>query len=292
MSLVPVYLSRALLAIRIAGMVNFVKIILDKSIDPYEAIIVSQGCERTTDIKYASPAYIPKVPFRKATSDELSHLLHEPYVLGAHDCVQVKRLSFSVSCPFMKGISDLSLMDRDEVARFVGSGVGQYAYNQFLRDLDNEFFGSLRVNVDRSHVAGICVKQPGLVTLTTSNVEGLFVGMHVDDSYGYPFGLRWKAPLRICANFGLEDRTLLFLPELVDSISKELEHNNLTFTNAKCLSEYFLNLSSEKKVYGIRVRPGEAYVAPTENLIHDATTLASTGTDIAFHALGRLVAAS
>jgi hypothetical protein len=39
-------------------------------------------------------------------------------------------------------------------------------------------------------------------------------------------------------------------------------------------------------VVKLRIRPGEAYIAQTENLIHDGSTLGQRGFDLAFMADG------
>ena len=41
-------------------------------------------------------------------------------------------------------------------------------------------------------------------------------------------------------------------------------------------------------VVRLTIRPGEAYIAPTENLIHDGSTLGMTSPDLALHMIGAL----
>jgi hypothetical protein len=134
--------------------------------------------------------------------------------------------------------------------------------------------------------------------VTTNGRTGRFVGLHVDTWFNLPIGSLAQAPIRVCANFGWNDRFFLFLNIPVDQIAsgeiKEFsdwanEHikKNGNFKGAAtALARKFLTAFPDYPVGRIRVRPGEAYLAPTENLVHDGSTLANTMPDVTCHING------
>jgi hypothetical protein len=144
---------------------------------------------------------------------------------------------------------------------------------------------------------GLCVRHPGVETVTT-NSELEYVGLHVDDWLGAPLSERSECPGRVCMNCGREPRRFLFmertLVECVSLLEKELEGQTAPDFNfashpadrwieifgATAVTRALLKLRPDLPVISVLVLPGEMYIAPTENVIHDASTSGTSFVDI------------
>ena len=59
-------------------------------------------------------------------------------------------------------------------------------------------------------------------------------------------------------------------------------------TGATALGQAFMQRYPDYPVIKVRVAPGEAYIAPTENMIHDASTVAKRVPDLHLTFLGHI----
>jgi hypothetical protein len=102
--------------------------------------------------------------------------------------------------------------------------------------------------------------------------------------------IRDRSPNRICVNLGCEDRHFLFSPVPVEQMQASLqtigEPRNACAYGTQ-LAREFLAAFPAIPILRLCVRPGEAYVAPTERLAHDVSTWGRSTIDLALHVLGR-----
>lgn len=148
-----------------------------------------------------------------------------------------------------------------------------------LEDYLSERFGATEPVV----IHGLNYAMGGLETVTVNPSTNRYIGLHIDSWDGTSFEERRTARTRISVNVGDAPRYLLVL--------------NMPFDEGARLIQEALNLPSlprpyrvmptlfwlfpEIPVLRIEIGPGEAYVADTDNLIHDASTLPSS--EPAFH---------
>jgi hypothetical protein len=142
---------------------------------------------------------------------------------------------------------------------------------------------------------GFCVKKPDLKTIAVNPQTACFMGLHVDNWFRLPLGSRAQSPVRICANFGWCDRFLLFLNVAVDDIhmtrmvempdGKSIDWGSeiANVSGLTALGRTFLRTFDDHPITRIRVKPGEAYIAPTENMVHDASTESGSALDVSCH---------
>lgn len=133
---------------------------------------------------------------------------------------------------------------------------------------------------------------------TTINTQtGKFVGLHIDSWDRACVASRWMAQNRICLNLGDGDRALQFVPmqaQVFDGKQRDREASRdlgrpprASTSNSLDMARSFLSQFPETNVIRLRVKPGEAYIAPTENVIHDGSAL-STAPDVTFTLRGRI----
>jgi hypothetical protein len=143
---------------------------------------------------------------------------------------------------------------------------------------------------------GVNVGQPGLATVTT-DVDSLVdsttryhIGMHLDSHDLFPLRRRHRSRNRICLNLGREDRFFLFinlpLLEIFRALNLSDPEDIFQHYRGLNLGYEFMKRYPSYPVIKLKVAPGEAYIAPTDNLIHDGCTVGQQYADINLTFLG------
>lgn len=141
-------------------------------------------------------------------------------------------------------------------------------------------------------VLGICTQAPDMLGTTTHIDErghATFSGLHIDDWDARSIGDRQGCGRQMSINLGRCDRFLVFSPLPVAAIAARLgrdPHTEPGRYTELCVD--FLRQHPGHPLLKVRVRPGEAYIAPTENVIHDGSTRGSDAPDITLNVRGRL----
>jgi hypothetical protein len=139
-------------------------------------------------------------------------------------------------------------------------------------------------------VGGISIKPPGLPTVTVESSTHRLIGLHVDDWYSFAIGRRHHSPNRTCVNLGCEDRNFLFLNLTVAQMYEELQRAGRKVdadSGGTPIARAFMTAFPRYPVLRLRIRPGEAYIAPTENIAHDASSIEMSAMDVSLQIRGR-----
>ncbi|MBO9545873.1 hypothetical protein [Caulobacter sp.] len=115
----------------------------------------------------------------------------------------------------------------------------------------------------------------GLLTVTRGK-DGRRIGLHVDSWDGVDLKGRRRASNRLAVNTGQAPRYFLFLPRQVANMPDKTGADS---KEALDLVRAYVRLFEDDRVFRLEVRPGEAYVAPTENIIHDGSSDGAVGQD-------------
>jgi hypothetical protein len=134
---------------------------------------------------------------------------------------------------------------------------------------------------------GVARNPPGMEVTTIDRAIDWRVGLHIDNFDRAQIDERRSARNRISINVGSQRRHLLFVPhasrEISDKVASRrdsaqsvppppgMEHMHLVWQ--------FFQLFPETVIYRLGMNPGEGYVGPTENIIHDGSTLEMTKDD-------------
>src|SRR5260370_38226681 len=91
-------------------------------------------------------------------------------------------------------------------------------------------------------------------------------------------------------NLGREDRFFLFinleLRDIVNAVSLQ-DNSDRWEEYGPNIVEPFMRQNPHYPVAKLKVKPGEAYIAPTENIIHDASTAGKSHQDFCITFLGK-----
>jgi hypothetical protein len=142
---------------------------------------------------------------------------------------------------------------------------------------------------------GMHCTPPGRITTTVDTHRYLpkkpHVGLHLDSWENAPLRRRSQSDNRICINIGTETRyfllinlSLLKIFELLGlSIATDLSRH---YRGTRLPAE-FMQRFPNYPVIKLALAPNEAYIAPTENMIHDASTLDKQALDRSLTFLGQ-----
>jgi len=256
-----------------------------------DAIEFSSGIVRAKlqyeALPYWVRAFAPKLPWRKPSDSELDLLLGSIDAAEPGKWIQVIKIPEKITSLFESArIASREPTDQ-KLREYTASAACREAIQQTV-----EFASSLawpeHPKVDRG---GVFFKAPGLPTTTPRNYPEL-LGLHIDTAYkDVPFEGRNYAPGRISINLGLDDRFLLFVSASLDEIRELLAERKIQYPEEPSFVTHefrsaFMSNFPDFPVVKVRIRPGEAYIAPTENLIHDGCTLGQTHFDVQFSACG------
>lgn len=157
--------------------------------------------------------------------------------------------------------------------------------------LSNRFaarVGTICTKPQHVRLLGVSAGDPGRRTATVDPRTGSRIGLHLDDWDRADDVHRGSARTRICVNLGYETREFLMVPVALHAATRECRSvfnlRNLRGTDAARKLMSVLRPTALR----IPVPPLYAYVAPTETLIHDASTLRMTSTDLCLTVLGHV----
>ena len=263
--------------------------------EPRERIDVSSGTMSPTGLdsstqRYTDWARIPRGPWRKLSEEEINELMARE-TESERGKVQLICAPKALMSRFQKALGD--------TGKYVTAGAFQVAFNtEEFRSCMEELGRWASQFGEETKERLVRVNCPGLHTVTRVPVENTFIGMHVDNTYCYALKDRAESPNRLCLNIGMEARYLLFIAlplQIMESMLREVgksEFNSDMWMEKHVVSPLgmeFMGAFPGYPVLRLRVEPGEGYIAPTENMLHDASTLGMTSWDILTSVFGRFI---
>jgi hypothetical protein len=237
-------------------------------------------------LTYQAGALIPSAEWRKPNAQEREILLADD--CGQHDSerINVVKLPAALLAPFAelraasernRPMRELLLLASTPGCR---AGVGAVAAHvkhcfQATAAPDEELQG------------GLIVQPARLQTVTVHPQSRELVGLHLDNWFRLPLRRRHEAPNRICLNLGCQDRYFLFLNLSIRRMYGAVRRRVAGQLHPMAVGRHFMTLFPSYPVVRLRIRPGEAYIAPTDNLIHDGSSCDMSVADLSLSLLGR-----
>ncbi|MGJ3248148.1 MAG: hypothetical protein ACFE0I_18950 [Elainellaceae cyanobacterium] len=250
---------------------------------------------------YANDAVLPAEPWRLPNSSELSILITQTIPRNFYgSCVALTRIPDNVLSPLRKLGVD-SLKSPGEQRQCISSPEYQLGITRVL-----DYLRPFHLSNHTPIVAGLAINPPNMPTVTYNSHQQFYIGLHLDSWDHMPLQDRHLSTNRICINLGQHDRFFLFLNlPLVDILYTLilLESNKfapsqqwinwkwkfrkfkpiqglIRTTPPQHLKRRFLETYSSYPIIKVRVAPGEAYIAPTENIIHDGCSIGQNDADV------------
>lgn len=273
---------------------------LDVALEPDRrrgAVRLSAGTQDTDEAAlfgYAPQSFVPRLPWRSPTDEEWETLTRPEKARSADlagidqpgDRVAVIPVPESVLESFAR-LRELSRRDGDlkRLRALLDDATGRLAMVEAARfALSLAFPDRTDLDAPNAHPK----IPPGTPTMTTGR-DGLLTGLHIDSWYRRELDDRASSPNRVSINLGTQDRHLLFvnlpLREIAERVAKARGGEWVEDISFQ-LPREFARLFPEYPVVKLRVAPGEAYIAPTENVIHDGYAERIGGIDLQFTCRG------
>jgi hypothetical protein len=217
--------------------------------------------------RYEQGAMLPREPWRPLTGREADRLI-----------VTAVPRNMASSVAIVKLPDDYSVVDRDDTT---ARAVNLVRALQRICEVP-EPFQCIGPN-----------KNPGnLGTVTFNDRIGRFNGLHVDSWDQLGVDALHEATNRACVNIGESDRYFLFLPvsvmHMAAVLAQEMGPGWPMPRRHTMIGRKFMERFPEIPVIRCRLEPGEAYIAPTENLVHDGSSAGQSTTDEQFTIRGHI----
>jgi len=268
--------------------------VFDHALRLADRIEMSDGMRRpNAGTGYVPEAVLARGPWRKPTSAELALLGRRRRPPGRWSratpfVVSVVKVDDVLASPFRLDACTAASSAADW-ARFrerVGFGEELERTAPIAERLHDA-----RAATEPLTVFALVRKEPGLESVSFDPTCGEHVGLHFDNYDRAPFETRHRARNRLVVNFGETERYLVFVNLPMMKLRKVLgvpEGAPVGNWSAYLLRELVERLP-DYPVVRMRIDPGEAYIAPTDHMIHDASTALGRGPDVSLHFIGRFV---
>jgi hypothetical protein len=237
---------------------------------------------------YLDTAFVPQVPWRRPNDTERRLLLATapPACIGSH--ITLVRLPDDVMAHFD------ALQKHVHGCSSIGELHPWLRRHQYTAGCDAiEEFARTYVRPEHPLLEGAAItcRATDLPTATTDDT-GAHVGLHIDNWYRSKLNERASAPNRISINLGVTPRFLLYINLPLATIgalaTEQFAFDTRVGDARNRLRQLFMSRCSSYPVVRVRLDPGEGYIAPTENMIHDGCTPAKNALDVQFSVRGRL----
>jgi len=221
---------------------------------------------------YEQGARLPREPWRRPTEEEAKSLVVASAPRNLANSIAIVKLPGEFS---------------NDVRNAIRSGNNEALKINLLQQLR-----TICKLGEPLHYIGPSNNPANLRTVTINREIGRYIGLHVDNWDQIDLGLRHLATNRICINVGEEDRYLLFLPlslmDIATVLSREMGQQWEASVRYTSIGRQFMERFPDVPVIRCRLAPGEAYIAPTENLIHDASSVGQNRIDEQFTIRGHI----
>jgi hypothetical protein len=249
--------------------------------DPANRITLSDGTRVASMQEIADqddrPAYeqgamLPREPWRPLTGKEAERLI----------VTEVPR-TMATSVAVVKLPGDFSVAKRDDMT----AGAREAFETSLVRALR-----TICELPEPFHCIGPNKNPANLTTVTVNHRVGRYNGLHVDNWDQLGVNSLHTAMNRVCVNIGQSDRYFLFLPlslmDIVAVLAQEMGPDWQIPRRYTMIGRKFMERFPEIPVVRCRLAPGEAYIAPTENLVHDASSAGQSAVDEQFTIRGHI----
>lgn len=279
--------------VKFGRLITDIQIVGDRDFDPdtlASKLTINTGNDRlepTAKIaaNYVGESFIPRLTWRHLNSAE-------------------RQLLISPICQWVRGynIGILKIPDRElELLRqtlIIADRQVTIEHNDLhqaaIRHIAN-YLQAYTVPQEPIKSLGINTSQPGLITTTRDEIKYLpdkpYVGLHLDSWEKAPLKRRHLSSNRLCINVGRETRYFLFinlsLLRMFEMLGLRDPQDIPQYYRGIGLPDLFLHTYPDYPVLKLALAPNEAYIAPTENIIHDASSIDKHKIDLSLTFLGK-----
>lgn len=243
-----------------------------------------------TGQKYWDASYIPADPWRTPNAVELKLLYSDDWATLGDQIIVL-----DIPDDILKPISWMQEIAKGGRLLEMNKAIKESSHDELEEVCNNvlKHAGEVGISINEPiRKLGVMVSEPNLTTVTYDPEQNHFVGLHIDSWFGSPWNTRHLAPNRIAVNVGLEPRYLVFMNLTIRQLYERLIEVGYSSSSLTSLGPDFATLVTrhfdQYPIVRVKIYPGEAYIAPTENIVHDGSTIGNKYLDLNLTILGML----
>lgn len=223
--------------------------------------VCSAENHKNRNINYMDCAYVPSMPWRTLSSDEREILIADHCQLHYSSSIALLQMPESI-LELLDHLKLHKIVTQEEFYSQVNSHQGKLAIKSV-----KEFVQSFLVSGDEFQTI-LVFNEPGLTSTAFVPERNHYIGLHVDYLHQQSIHTRNLSGNRISINLGREPRYLTYVNLTMQHLI-ELTETKEDVCSPDSLVKNFFQLFPKYPVVRLKINPGEAYIAPTQNIIHD-----------------------
>lgn len=247
-------------------------------------ILISEGTTESPILESNPPYYrrealVPQGPWRAPNAMEQRLLLYDSPPGSPDLCVAILPIDVTQITKFNRfDLQNVTTIGQvEEIRKHPQLATVFIELAEYLAD-------KFSMVSDQFTCLGLSAYPGGLRTVSYDHDIKRRVGLHLDTWDNVDLDARASSRNILLINLGRSDRYFLFVNVGMNTMQALL--TDLP-PDADGLADEFMRRFPEYPVIKIRVAPGEAYIAPVQNIIHDGSTEGSQQLDIHVAYLGR-----
>mgnify|MGYP000943711113 CR=1 FL=1 len=264
--------------------------------DVASRLMLSSGMQKAAGFHkapiFCDSAVIPKEPWHPVTSEQFKDCFDSNSSTGLSPWISIIQIPLPI-LELFRPLREISELHKS--ADFINELIYNDPSYEIGLEAATEFCA--RFNKEGECLkkgTGIRANRPQLITVTENKERSCLIGLHLDSWFRAPLSERHLSPNRFCFNLGSEDRYLLFINLSLQQIAACIQSAQSVGCPAPQFETDllipFLYLFPSYPVTCLKVKPGEAYIAPTENMFHDGSTIGRSTADVQLTVLGNFEA--
>jgi len=242
------------------------------------------------ELHYVPEAHLPCEPWHSLTTDEHAVLIAERPPQDMARTVSIVKLPGKLEPDVWRSFVPIEGAEvPDEIVESLeGVCTLDDPLNWIGPTRNQPGLKTVTVGDDGKHYIGLHLDNwDNLVTV--GNDGKRYIGLHLDSWDNLELARRLESTNRICVNIGASSRYFLFLPFSLEQMKHILStrHQKASIHHL-AIGDHFMEQFPTVPAIRCRLAPGEAYIAPTENLIHDGSSEGQQQPDQQFTVLGHI----
>lgn len=239
-----------------------------------------------TGLKYHPGSHIPKKDWRRLNSAEMRLLLTNRQNIDYRKTVCIGELPQNLKVSFQS----LGLQECTQLEQVLPKlKEDEAAIKRINTELD-EFLAQFSTTRNYKYHR-LTRAMPNRETITAHYIgeEFIYIGLHIDQSRLFTPHTAHKSGNRISINLSKETRQLAFVNLTLIQVYNLVKHKvdpAVHKINPDTIATHFFAHYPDYPVVKIDIKPYQYYIAPTDNFLHDATTLGNADIDITIVYIG------
>ncbi|UZT97801.1 hypothetical protein ODZ84_21945 [Chryseobacterium fluminis] len=231
-----------------------------------------------SEIEYYSNAYLPTMDWRGLTDSEYRKISTADAGSKIFNTLGVGAIPEQLKDLFEK----LNLNDCESLFDVPKKFQENETLTKQINELTNVFLDekSLQRNYKFHRIARSLPDMQSTTFHHLGQNKFKYTGLHIDKSSFFTPHTAYKSGNRISINISTESRYLYFINLTLRQIYGEVQKKYAEKITSDNIVEQFFNHYPGYPVLKLEIKPYQYYIAPTDNFIHDGTTLGNKGFDV------------